>query len=237
VGICESAKADNSLANIRGFARVEDQRWKIAQSCATVLSMRSVRRPQSRSRTGTGRGVASQGASKLYRARRRPGFLTVSEGERSATIMVGPLRGPEHRELIHRARFYHVPVSAIAASRASVDYIAFYEGASRFHNRTGVIREYARVVRVSRMRRCDLPGLTWPSRGAPDALYFRFDLGPIQELPRPITNPDRLRIAFRFPDLERFQEAETLRHLRGSGLRDRKLGKQQKGSDPTSREG
>jgi len=160
-----------------------------------------------------------------YLVRGRVGFLSVKDSRGSVTVMVGPLRGPEHRELIHRARFYHVPVSAIAASRTAVAYIAFYEGASRFHNRIGVIREYARVVRVSRVRRCDLPGLTWPSRGAPDALYYRFDLGPIQELPQPITNPERLRIAFRFPDLERFQGAETLRDLRGSGSRDRKLGK------------
>jgi hypothetical protein len=141
------------------------------------------------------------------------GFLEVSEGGRSLTIMVGPLRGPEHLDLIRRARFYHVPVSAIAASRAAVAYIAFYEGASRFHARTGVIREYAAVVRVSRVRRCDLPGLTWPARGAPDAPYYRFYLGPIQQLPRPITNPERLRMAFRFPDFERLCEAATLREL------------------------
>jgi len=142
--------------------------------------------------------------------------------------MVGPLRGPEHRELIHRARYYHVPVSAIAASRTAVAYIAFYEGASRFQCATGMIREYARVVRVSRVRRSDLPGLTWPSRGTPDALYYRFDLGPIQDLPRPITNPERLRIAFRFPPLERFQGAETVGDLGKGGSRGRKLGKRQR---------
>ena len=127
--------------------------------------------------------------------------------------MVGPLRGPEHLELIRRARFYHVPVSAIASSRTAVAYIAFYEGASRFHTKTGAIREYAAVLRVSRVRRSDLPGLSWPARGAPDAPYYRFDLGPIQQFPRPITNTDRLRVAFRFPDLERFREAHTLREL------------------------
>jgi hypothetical protein len=135
--------------------------------------------------------------------------------------MVAPLRGPEQLELIHRARFYHVPVSAIAASRTAVAYIAFYEGASRFRARTGMIREYAAVLRVSRVRRCDLPGLTWPARGAPDALYYRFDLEPIRRLPRPISNPDRLRVAFRFPAFGRFVEAATLRELgnRGSGTR------------------
>jgi len=135
-------------------------------------------------------------------------------------LMVGPLRGPEHLELIRRARFYHVPVSAIAASRTGVAYIAFYEGASRFHARTGVIREYAAVLRVTRVRRCDLPGLTWPARGALDAPYYRFDLGPLQTLPRPIANPDRLRTTFRFPDFERFQEADTLRDLGNRSTRD-----------------
>ncbi len=138
--------------------------------------------------------------------------------------MVGPLRGPEHLELIRRARFYHVPVSAIAPSRTTVAYIAFYEGASRFQRRTGVIHEYAAVLRVSRVRRCDLPDVPWPARGARDALYYRFDLGPIQKLSRPITNPERLRIVFRFPDFERFREATTLRNLGDAGSRDPKRG-------------
>jgi len=148
-------------------------------------------------------------------------FLTVSEGGGSLTIMVGPLRGPEQLALIRRARFYHVPVSAIAASRTAVAYIAFYEGASRFHAPTGVIREYAAVLRVSRVRRSDLPGLTWPARGAPEAPYYRFDLGPMQQLPRPITNPERLRMAFRFSEFQRFREAATLRDL-GDRAADRK---------------
>jgi hypothetical protein len=178
---------------------------------------------RAKGRTGgaTSRPSALEPVPGQYLARGRVGFLAVSEGGRSLTIMVSPLRGPEHLELIRRARFYHVPVSAIAASRTAVAYIAFYEGASRFHARTGVIREYAAVVRVSRVRRCDLPGLTWPARGAPDAPYYRFDLGPIQQLPRPITNPERLRVAFRFPNFERFREAATLRELgnRESGKR------------------
>lgn len=150
--------------------------------------------------------------------------------------MVGPLRGPEHLEVIRRARFYHVPVSAIAVSRTAVAYIAFYEGASRFHTRIGVIREYAAVLRVSRARRCDLPGLTWPARGTPDASYYRFDLGPIQQLARPITNPDRLRVAFRFPDFERFCGAETLGELGTRAPKDRRAGGRAKRSATRSTE-
>ena len=160
--------------------------------------------------------------ARSYPARGRPGFLTVSEGARSLTIMVGPLRGPEHLELVRRDRFYHVPVSAIATSRTAVAYVAFYEGASRFRAQAGVIREYAAVLRVSRVRRCDLPGLTWPARGAPDAPYYRFDLGPIQRLVRPITNPDRLRVAFRFPGFDRFCQAATFRELGNPEAGDRK---------------
>ncbi len=186
--------------------------------------MRGVRQLPSKALKPRRRGSAPGPGSGLYFARGRPGFLTVSEGGRSITIMVGPLRGPEHLELIRQARFYHVPVSAIAASRTAVAYIAFYEGAFRFHAQTGMIREYAAVQRVSRVRRCDLPGLTWPARGAPDAPYYRFDLGPIQQLSRPITNPERLRVAFRFPEFERFCGAATLGQLGGSAARDRKIG-------------
>jgi hypothetical protein len=131
--------------------------------------------------------------------------------------MVAPVRGPEHLELIRRERFYHVPVSAIAASRIAVACIAFYEGASRFHARLGVIREYATVLRVSRVRRGDLPGLTWPGRRGEETPYYRFDLGPILQLPRPIENPERLRVVFRFPEAERFRNAATIRDLGKAG--------------------
>ena len=66
-----------------------------------------------------------------YDQSRRVRVLTVSDGGHTTTIMVGPVRGPEHLALIHRLGFYHVPVSAIAASRAAVAFVAFYEGASR----------------------------------------------------------------------------------------------------------
>jgi hypothetical protein len=147
---------------------------------------------------------------------RRVRVLTVSDGGRTASIMVGPVRGPEHLALIHRLGFYHVPVSAIAASRAAVAFVAFYEGASRVRGVVGAIRQFAEVARVSRVLRRDLPGLTWPGRRGEDILYYRFDLGPIRSLPRPITNPDHLRVVFRFPDLQRFQQAATIRDLGAS---------------------
>lgn len=140
-------------------------------------------------------------------------MLTVTDGGRTAIVMIGPVRGPEHLALIHGLGFYHVPVSAIAASRTAVAFVAFYEPASRFRGRTGVIREYAAVVRVSRVPRRDLPGLTWPGRGNQDTPYYRFDLGPLRPLPQPIANPERLRVVFRFPDAERFRRATTIREL------------------------
>jgi len=154
-----------------------------------------------------------------YLARGRVRVVTVSDGGESAQVMVGSVRGPEHLELIRRAGFYHVPTSAIAASRTAVAYIAFYEGATRFRGQVGVIREYAAVQRVSRVRRAELPGLTWPGRRGEGALYYRFDLGPLQQLRRPITNPDRLRVVFRFPDLAKFRGAATLRDLGAAGSR------------------
>ena len=152
--------------------------------------------------------------------RGRVALLAVSEAGCSATIMVGPVRGPEHLEIIRTHRFYHVPVSAIAASRTSVPYIAFYESATRFKRETGLIREYAEVLKVSRVHRGDLPGLTWPGRQGEEASYYRFDLGPLVTLPQAITNPDQLRVVFRFPDMQKFRGAETLRDLGSRGARD-----------------
>ncbi|RPI10246.1 MAG: hypothetical protein EHM71_04060 [Zetaproteobacteria bacterium] len=133
--------------------------------------------------------------------------------------MIGPVRGPEHLALIHRLGFYHVPVSAIAAARTGVAFVALYEPASRFGAATGVIREYAEVLRVSRALRRELPGLSWPGRGDADTPYYRFDLGPLLALPRPIANPERLRVVFRFPAAERFRRAATIREL-GSATPD-----------------
>ncbi|HSB70135.1 MAG TPA: hypothetical protein VLT62_12445 [Candidatus Methylomirabilis sp.] len=150
-----------------------------------------------------------------YSPPRRPRLLTVNDGGRTAIIMIGPVRGPEHLEVIRTHRFYHVPAWAIAPSRLAVSCIAFYEGAARFKRKTGLIQEYAEVLTVSRVRRGDLPGLTWPGRRGEEASYYRFDLGPLQTLPRPITNPDHLRVVFRFPDMQQLRQAETLRSLGG----------------------
>lgn len=157
---------------------------------------------------------------RAYSVPRRPRLVTVTDGGRTAIVMIGPVRGPEHLALIHQRAFYHVPVSAVAASRADVAFIAFYEPASRFGAKTGVIREYARVVRVSRVRRGDLPGLTWPGRGSADTPYYRFDLDPLCALPTPITNPERSRVVFRFPDIDRFLCAATIRELGRNALEE-----------------
>ena len=70
---------------------------------------------------------------------------------------------------------FPVPVSAIAASRAAVAFVAFYEGASRVRGVAGAIRQFAEVVRVSRVLRRDLPDLTWPGR---DVFYHPLRAGP-----------------------------------------------------------
>lgn len=178
--------------------------------------------------TGTGpRCLRHDAGMKIprYAPRRRPTLLTVKDGGHSATIMVGPVHGPEQLALIHERRYYHVPVSAISASRTEVGFVAFYEPAARFRTATGVIREYAEVVRVSRVRRGDLPGLTWPGRGNDETPYYRFDLGPILSLPQAITNPERLRVVFRFPEVGLFRRATSIRELgRGDPAASRPTG-------------
>ena len=165
-----------------------------------------------------GRRRSPRSGPRPYLSRGRPRFLTLKDGGQASQVMVGILRGPAHLEVVQRLRFYHVPVSAIAAARTAVAYAAFYEGAAQFGRATGLIRFYAPVLGVSRVRRAELPGLTWPGRGGPETPYYRFDLGPIQTLPRPITNPDRLRIGFRFPAMDRLRRAERLTDLgRGTG--------------------
>jgi hypothetical protein len=127
--------------------------------------------------------------------------------------MIGPVKGAAHLDLIRREAFYHVPVGAIAPARTAVTHIAFYEPASRFGG-PGAIRRYAEVRGVRQAARRELPGLTWQGRGGEDALYYRFDVGPLLPLPHPIANPARRRVVFRFVSLERLQAATTLEELR-----------------------
>jgi len=140
-------------------------------------------------------------------------FLTLAEGGTEIQVMVGPLRGPEQRDLVRRRGYYHVPADAIAAARTGAQVIAFYEPAGAFGRRTGQIREYAPVRKLSRVPRRELPALTWPGRRGESAEYYRFDLGPLCSLPEPITNPEGLRVVFRFLDLDRLRAARTVRDL------------------------
>ncbi len=158
-------------------------------------------------------GAGRESRSHAYRPGRRPRVLTLEEGGVSVAVMIGPLRGPDQLEAIHRWHYYHVPVSAIAEKRTALDVIAFYEAATRFNRPVGLIQAYATVLRVSRVRRKDLPGLAWPGRQGDAALYYRFDLGPIRLLAQPITNPEGQRLVFRFADLAKLETARTIRDL------------------------
>jgi hypothetical protein len=136
--------------------------------------------------------------------------------------MIGPLRGPEQLDLVRRWGYYHVPAGAIAAARTGAAIIAFYEPGAAFGRRTGQIRDYAPVRRLSRVSRRDLPALSWPGRRGESAEYYRFDLGPICSLPEPITNPEGLRVVFRFLDLDRLRAARTIRDLGRPGAAGRR---------------
>jgi len=207
----QSALTDESCKTLPA-----ERPWKIRRDCGTVPARNGLSDVKGNHAAHPGPGVSESQAAmtrQTYSSPRRPLLVTVNDRGQTAIVMIGPIRGPEHLALIHALRFYHVPVSAIAASRTEVGFVAFYEPASRFRAVTGVIREFAEVVRVSRTQRRDLPGLTWPGRGNDETPYYRFDLGPVLSLPQPITNPEHLRVVFRFPDIERFRRATNVREL------------------------
>lgn len=191
------------------------RRWKIGVRCGTVTADMRAKAGSGATRREVTVRPGSESESRAGYSRTRIRVLRVGDGPDAATVMIGPVRGPEHLDLIRREAFYHVPVSAIAAARTAVTHVAFYEPASRFGT-PGVIRAYAEVRRVSQVRRGDLPGITWPGRRGQEALYYRFDLGPLLLLPHPITNPERRRVLFRFADLARVRRAETLAGLGGA---------------------
>lgn len=125
--------------------------------------------------------------------------------------LVGVLPTKRDREILLRERWYRIPKDVRRPRSPTVpEYLAFYEPA-RLTPTPGVIR-FAEVLSVSEATREELmPGQ--PSGTKSGRRYNRYDLGPIEELPRPIPLTRPRPLAFIGTSRRRLFSAESINDL------------------------
>jgi very-short-patch-repair endonuclease len=124
-------------------------------------------------------------------------------------VLVAVLKDRRDRRLLLSERWYRIPVRR--APRRAFDYIAFYQPEA-FGRDSKRIRYYARVlgVRVAPRRELIPSEPRHPRAGDP---YFRFRLGPVRELAKPILNTAPRRVTFGFTTRRRLLASRELLRL------------------------
>jgi hypothetical protein len=125
-------------------------------------------------------------------------------------VLVGVINRKRDFELARREHWYRIPHDRAPRS-IDAEYIAFYFSRS-FKALNGGIHTFARRTGHELVRRRDLlPGESEHPRA--DRLYYKLQLGEIQEKTPPILNPTRRPITFIFTTWDRFVGATTIADL------------------------
>lgn len=130
--------------------------------------------------------------------------------ERAQRVLVVVMNNPRDMLLVREQGWYRIPVKR-APAQIAADMIAFYQ-TSAFPEEKWAIRYYA-PVRGYRLatRRQLLP--EEPDHPRAQDLYYRVELGALQELPRPIVSARLRRITFIPTTLQRLLEAHEINDL------------------------
>ncbi|MBC7234510.1 MAG: hypothetical protein H5T69_01620 [Chloroflexi bacterium] len=124
--------------------------------------------------------------------------------------MVVVVPAPEDWETLLREGWYRIPLRC-APRRVGADYLAFYHP-QVFANLRWTIRYYAQVRRYRIVRRRELFPQQ-PDHPRADDLYYRIDVGPLQQLPRPIVSRKLRRVTFIPTTLPRLLQAREINDL------------------------
>jgi hypothetical protein len=122
-------------------------------------------------------------------------------------VLVGVINRKPDFDVVLQEHWYRIPLERAPRSIDS-EYLAFYFSRS-FKSQNGGIHYFARRTGHELVRRRDLlPGEAKHSRA--DKLYFKIQLGEIQQKVPPILNPTRRPISFVFTTWDRFIQARTI---------------------------
>jgi very-short-patch-repair endonuclease len=114
--------------------------------------------------------------------------------------------------LIQSENWYHIPVQSAPKNAAAAEYLAFYFPQIFGDDLKYKVSYYARVKNVEIMKRLELfPAEPDHERAGND--YFKFSLGKIKELPRPIPSQSWRRIVHIPTNYEKLFSAEEINDL------------------------
>lgn len=135
-------------------------------------------------------------------------------------VLVSVITDPRDLEIARVLGWYRIPVASTPKT-LRVDWIAFYL-TSAFGDEKWSIRYLARVRGHELVRRREL------LRDEPDHLradepYFKIQLGPLVQLPKPILSRRWRRLTFLYTTGERLVKADEIKDLRVPSSRTREL--------------
>ncbi len=138
--------------------------------------------------------------------------------EADDAVLIALLNRPRDLEIVHAEHWYRIPAQRAPEHSIHARYLAFYL-TSAFGDDRWSIREYAPVRGHELVRRGDLFPLEADHPRANEP-YYKLQLGPMIQLPRPITSRRGRRILFVWTNGERFSRAVEIDDLLGKSAAD-----------------
>ena len=139
-----------------------------------------------------------------------PLYETMKPTTSSERVLVAVVPRVSDWELVCQEHWYRIPV-AHAPQRLGADYLAFYHTGAFGEGRWS-ISYYAPICSYRLARRRDLIPQE-PEHPRADALYYRVELGTLQELQHPIPSAKLRRVTFIMTTLTRLLQAQEINDL------------------------
>ncbi len=138
--------------------------------------------------------------------------------EADDTVLIVLINRPRDLEIVQAEHWYRIPARRAPQHSIHARYLAFYL-TSAFGSERWSIREYAPVRGHELVRRGDLFPLEGQHPRANEP-YYKVQLGPLIQLPRPIFSPRGRRLLFVWTTGERFSRAVVIDDLLGKSAAD-----------------
>ncbi|MBZ0291632.1 MAG: hypothetical protein K8L99_03605 [Anaerolineae bacterium] len=126
-------------------------------------------------------------------------------------VLVGVINRKRDYRHLHDDHWYRIPQQRMRRG-IHTEYLAFFLSGKVFGDQSGTIPCYARLSGLELTYRRDLLPKEADHPRAND-VYYKVQLGKVQEKTPPITNPTRRPITFVFTTWDRFVQARTISDL------------------------
>jgi len=135
-------------------------------------------------------------------------------------VLVAVMNKPRDLQIARLLGWYRIPLQT-APKTVRVDWLAFYQ-TKAFGDERWSVRYFARVRGHELVTRAELLRDETENLRANEP-YYKIQLGPLQELPRPIHSRRWRRFTFLYTTGERLLNAQDLKELRLPSSRERDL--------------